>query len=222
MSIYTQVNVTNDFSFTMFNGYPDEFIQFASENNLKFPKITTGNGKALCAMLYTPNKYWTRSDCDEFVKLHDIKTNDSIQLFNKHEQWGIKTSEERGKNYILYPYQLSNKHKMRKNFKYDGTEEQKNAEIERIKSTIKADYIDVDNNEWQLGHKNPDSTDNSSENLVLQPPIQAKYRDKYIFLDTLTKMPTPKTFIELHQSNKSLYTDEQLKKMRDYLNTLNL
>jgi len=202
--------------------YPSLFIEFAEKNNLKYPKITTGNGQALSAMLHYPNTYWIREDCDGFVKKFDITTRDSIQLFNKHEQWGIKTSDERGKNYISIPYQLTNKHKMRKNFTFDGTDEQKNEEINKIKSTIKADYIDSPNTEWQLGHKNPDSTDNAMSNLVLQPPIQAKYRDKYIFLDTLTKIPTPKTFKEMNESNQLPYTKEQLKNLREYLNTLDL
>ena len=51
---------------------------------------------------------------------------------------------------------------------------EKNNEIDKIKSTIKTDYIDVPNSLWQLGHKNPGSTDNSNENFVLQPPIQGK------------------------------------------------
>jgi hypothetical protein len=80
---------------------------------------------------------------------------------------------------------------MRKDFKFNGTEIDKNIEIDKIKSTIKTDYIDVPNELWQLGHKNPGSTDNSNENLILQPPIQGKYRDNYIFIDTLTKFPTP-------------------------------
>jgi len=202
--------------------YPDSFIEFADGNNLKYPKLNTGNGKALCAMLLTPGKHWSRHECDEFVKKFNITTRDSIQLFNKHEQWGIKTSSERGKNYIVEPYTLSNKHKMRKNFTYDGTDEQKNAEIEKIKSTIKADYVDIANSEWQLGHKNPNSTDNAMSNLVLQPPIQAKYRDKYIFLDTLTKIPTPKTFQEMNDANQLPYTKEQLINLRDYLNSLEL
>lgn len=202
--------------------YPDSFIEFADFNNLKYPKLNTGNGKALCAMLLTPGKHWSRQECDEFVKKFNITTRDSIQLFNKHEQWGIKTSSERGKNYIVEPYTLSNKHKMRKNFTYDGTDEQKNAEIEKIKSTIKADYVDIANSEWQLGHKNPNSTDNAMSNLVLQPPIQAKYRDKYIFLDTLTKIPTPKTFQEMNDANQLPYTKEQLINLRDYLNSLEL
>ena len=202
--------------------YPDSFIKFADGNNLKYPKLNTGNGQALCAMLLTPGKHWSRHECDEFVKKFNITTRDSIQLFNKHEQWGIKTSSERGKNYIVEPYTLSNKHKMRKNFTYDGTDEQKNAEIEKIKSTIKADYVDIANSEWQLGHKNPNSTDNAMSNLVLQPPIQAKYRDKYIFLDTLTKIPTPKTFQEMNDANQLPYTKEQLINLRDYLNSLEL
>ena len=202
--------------------YPDSFIEFADGNNLKYPKLNTGNGQALCAMLLTPGKHWSRHECDEFVKKFNITTRDSIQLFNKHEQWGIKTSSERGKNYIVEPFTLSNKHKMRKNFTYDGTDEKENAEIEKIKSTIKADYVDIANSEWQLGHKNPNSTDNAMSNLVLQPPIQAKYRDKYIFLDTLTKIPTPKTFQEMNDANQLPYTKEQLINLRDYLNSLEL
>tara|TARA_B100000424_G_scaffold84332_1_gene63066 strand:+ start:2690 stop:3445 length:756 start_codon:yes stop_codon:yes gene_type:complete len=204
------------------NEYPFDFINFAQENNLSIPDIKTGNGKALCAMLKHSDYYWTRKECDAFVKKFNISTNDSIQLFNKHEQRGIKCSNERGKNYVIVPYELSNKHKMRKNFAFDGTEEEKNIEINKIKSTIKADYIDVDNKEWQLGHKNPDSTDSSNKNLVLQPPIQAKYRDKYIFLDTLTKIPTPKTIIELVNSENCPYTREQLIDLKKYFSSMEI
>lgn len=202
--------------------YPESFIEFCDANNLKYPKLNTGSGQALCAMLLTPGQHWTRKECNEFFKKNNIDTTDSIQLFNKHEQWGIKTSRERGKYYIVEPYTLSNKHKMRKNFTYDGTDEQKNTEIDKIKSTIKSDYVDIDNSEWQLGHKNPNSTDNDMSNLVLQPPIQAKYRDKYIFLDTLTKIPTPKTFQEMNDANQLPYTKEQLINLRDYLISLEL
>jgi hypothetical protein len=202
--------------------YPNEFMKFIEEHKLKPPKLDTANGKALALMLDNPSYYWTREDTDKIVNKFNITTRDSIQLFNKHEQWGIQTSNERGKNYILVPYTLSNKHKMRKNFVFDGTDEQKNIEIDKIKSTIKADYIDVPNNEWQLGHKNPNSTDNAMSNLVLQPPIQAKYRDKYIFIDTLTKIPTPKTFREMNEAKQLPYTTEDLMNLRDYLNSLTL
>jgi hypothetical protein len=59
-------------------------------------------------------------------------------------------------------------------------------------------------------------------NLVLQPPIQAKYRDKYTFLDTLTKIPTPKTFQEMNDANQLPYTKDDLIQLRNYLNSLDL
>jgi hypothetical protein len=206
------------------NEYPKEFINFCAENDLKPPNIDTGNGKALSAMLNNKYCYWKSEDCEKFVKKFNIKTRDSIQLFNKHSQWGIKTNSgtERGKLYIVYPYALSNKHKMRKDFKFDGTQEEKNAEIDKIKSTIKADYIDVDNSQWQLGHKNPASTDNSNENLVLQPPIQGKYRDNYIFIDTLTKIPVPKKLSSMIEKKEIEFSPEQIieyKKIFDKLFT---
>lgn len=194
------------------NKYPDEFNEFCLNNNLNPPNITTGNGKALSVMLKYKYFYWNRDVCDKFVKKFNIITKDSIQLFNKHSQWGIQTNSgiERGKLYIIYPYCLSNKHKMRKNFKFDETEEKKFDEIDKIKSTIKSDYIDVDNSLWQLGHKNPGSTDNSTNNLVLQPPIQGKYRDNYIFIDTLTKYPMPNKLKSMIEKKEIEFTREQI------------
>jgi hypothetical protein len=73
-------------------------------------------------MLTYKGNYWDRKTCDQFVEKFKIETKDSIQLFNKHNQCGIQTNSgiERGKLYIVHPYTLSNKHKMRKNFKFDG------------------------------------------------------------------------------------------------------
>lgn len=192
--------------------YPDEFIKFCELNKLKPPTNNSGNGKALTVMLYNPYKYWDRESCDEFVKKFNIETVDSIQLFNKHSQWGISTNSgiEKGKLYIIYPYSLSNKHKMRKNFKYKGNKNDKNIEIEKIKSTIKNDYIDIPNEKWQLGHKNPGSNDNTNNNLILQPPIQSKYRDDYLFFDTLTKMPLPDKLDKLLKSKEIELTKEQI------------
>jgi hypothetical protein len=194
------------------NKYPDEFNEFCLINGLKPPNINTGNGKALSVMLKYNFYYWNRDVCDKFVEKFNLVTKDSIQLFNKHNQWGIQTNSgiERGKLYIVYPYCLSNKHKMRKNFKFNGTEEEKNNEIDKIKSTIKADYIDVTNSLWQLGHKNPGSIDNSSDNLVLQPPIQGKYRDNYIFIDTLTKFPMPNKLESIIEKKEIEFTREQI------------
>jgi hypothetical protein len=108
---------------------------------------------------------------------------------------------------------------MRKDFKYDGTKEEQNIEVEKIKLTIKNDYIDVSNDNWQLGHKNPGSIDNTNTNLVLQPPIQAKYRDEYLFFDCLTKMPLPSKLNRLIQLNEIQLTPEQI---NEYLNLFTL
>ena len=102
---------------------------------------------------------------------------------------------------------------MRKDFKFNGTESEKNAEIDRIKSTIQADYIDPPYEKWQLGHKNPGSTDNSDENLVLQPPIQGKYRDDYLFFDTLTKMPLPQKLKKMLENKEVELTDQQIEEV---------
>jgi len=202
--------------------YPSEFVEFCKENELTPPSISTGNGKALSVMLKYKSNYWNRKSCDAFVAKFDIKTKDSIQLFNKHNQWGIQTNSgtQRGKLYIVYPYCLSNKHKMRKDFKFNGTEEEKNIEINKIKSTIKHDYIDVDNSEWQLGHKNPGSLDNTDENLVLQPPIQGKYRDNYIFIDTLTKFPTPNKLNVMIEKKEVEFTPEQITAYKEIFDKL--
>lgn len=200
--------------------YPFKFKEFCSVNDLHPPSLKSKNGKALSAMLKSPQYYWDRDSCDKFVNKFNIETKDSIQLFNKHEQWGIRTSDEIGKNYILYPYQLSNKHKMRFNFNYDGTNEQKILEINKIKSTIRNDYLNSPNDKWQLGHKNPETCNNTHTNLVLQPPIQAKYKDKFIFLDTLTKIPTPKTLAKMYKGGKCPYTRNQLLQMKTWLNRI--
>lgn len=202
--------------------YPDEFNEYCHINSLKPPNITSNNGKALSVMLRYKYYYWNRDSCDKFVDKFGIQTKDSIQLFNKHNQWGINTNSgiERGKLYIIYPYSLSNKHKMRKNFKFDGTDEDKDNEINKIKSTIKNDYIDVPNSLWQIGHKNPNSIDNSNNNLILQPPIQGKYRDNYIFIDTITKMPIPNKLENMIEKKELELTIDQIigyKKLFDKL-----
>ena len=197
--------------------YPIEFESFCLENDLKPPKIQSGNGKALSAMLQFPNKYWDRKACDAFVKKYEIPTKDSIQLFNKHSQWGIKTNSDehvKGKLYIVQPFSQSNKHKMRKSFKFDGTQQEKESEISKIKSTIQEDYIHIPHDQWQLGHKNPGSTDNSTNNLILQPPIQAKYKDDYLFFNTLTKMPLPNKLERLLDKKEITLTQDQIE---DYM-----
>ena len=204
---------------TLYSNYPNDFINWCEINKIKPPKINTANGFALACMLHNPDSYFKREECSKIMEKFNFKTNDSIQLFNKTDQWGLYSSKERGIYYIPLPYKISPKRDMRINFTFDGTEKDKNNKIDLIKQNIKEDYIDVSNDEWQLGHKNPNSGDNSDNNLVLQPPIQAKYRDDFIFIDTLTKIPTPEKFIKDDKNKKSYYTIEQQKILYEYLHS---
>lgn len=191
--------------------FPTEFILFCKNNQITIPKTNSGRGKALLAMINNINFYWTRRETDIFCKKFFIKTTDSIQLFNKFEQIGLKTNSgiETGKLYIRFPYEISNKFKMRKDIKILNID--KKELVDNIKKTIIDDYINIDYTKWQLGHKNPEIEDNKESNLVLQPPIQSKYRDKYIFIDTLTKIPCPSELKRILKSKKVILSEEQIK-----------
>jgi hypothetical protein len=208
---YSLFNV--DLVDTLPEDYPDEFKSFCAANEIKPPKPSSSTGKAWCLMTTYKYNYFNREVCEQIKVKFNIKSNDIIQQFNKVSQRGIKSSSDlhdKGKSYIVYPYQLSNKYKMRKNFEYSGSEEDKHKEINQIKSTIKSDYIDIPTHLWQLGHKNPETTDSSSKNLVLQPPIQARYRDDYIFIDTLTKFPCPHKLLKMIKNKEILLTPQQI------------
>ncbi len=209
-----------------YTSYPDDFNYWCQQNNINPPSITTANGFALACMLHNPGYYFKRKECDLLMQKFNFETSDSIQLFNKTDQWGLYGSKTRGIYFIPLPYKVSPKKEMRLNFNFNGTQEDKDTKINLIKENIKQDYLDVPNNEWQLGHKNPNTGDSSDNNLVLQPPIQAKYKDNYIFIDTLTKIPTPEKFINDDKKDKSYYTIEQQKILYEYLhskfNSMNL
>ena len=212
------INILTDLPPHMPTEYDQPTREFIEKHKLTPPAASTGNGKAFIVMCLFPNRYFDRETASQFCQRYGIPTKDSIQLFNKHGQWGPMMSQERGKYYIQFPLTLSPKVQMRAGFKWDGTEEQKTQASETIKSDIKTDYVDIPNAQWQLGHKNPEG-DNSQDNLVLQPPIQAKYRDNYIFIDTLTKIPTPETLGRLIQDGRNPYTPKQMQELRTLLNS---
>lgn len=166
-------------------------------------------------LLHNENKYVIREDLDIFFKNIEIKSRDPIQAINKTEQWGLKRGPEKGKYWIPYPYNSGVKHLMRKDF--NKNIENKSTiydQVRIIKDDIKRDYLDIPEELSQFGHKNPNIEDNTLQNLVLQPPVQAKYRDKYIFIDTLTRIPTVKTLIE---NDCKPYTDKELYELYKYL-----
>ena len=214
----TLINILTDLPPLLPNDYDEETRDFIYKHKLTPPAPTTGNGKAFIAMCLVPNKYFNRETSTQFCQRYGIQTRDSIQLFNKHSQWGPMTSSSRGKYYVDFPLMLSPKVKMRSGFNWDGTEKQKVEAIESIQSDIKLEYIDIPPTQWQLGQKNPEG-DNTSKNLVLQPPSHAKYQDQYIFIDTITRIPTPETLARLIQEGRNPYTPKQMERLRTLLNT---
>lgn len=90
----TQINITI-LTNKSIESYPFSVIDFCNEQKIKLPSLTSKRGKALAAMLNHPQHYWTRDDCNEFCKRFQIDSKDTIQLFNKHEQWGLSQSKER-------------------------------------------------------------------------------------------------------------------------------
>ena len=71
-----------------------------------------------------------------------------------------------------------------------------------------------------MGQKNPGSIDNSNDNLILQPPIQGKYRDNYIFIDTLTKLPTPKKLKSMIENKEIELTSDQIVDYKELFDNL--
>jgi hypothetical protein len=161
-----------------------------------------------------------------------VETRDSIQAVNKIEQWGLMRGQAKGKYWIPQPYQLGVKHLLRCDL---PDIENKDDKINAIKKDIQNDYINVSNDKWQLGHKNPDNPTSELNNIVLQPPIQQKYRDDYIFIDSLTKIPTPKLLIkhnfepftesqqlELFKALEEKFKPDQIKNVENQNKKINL
>ena len=84
---------------------------------------------------------------------------------------------------------------------------QRNEHIDRIKLWWRQQLLDVPNEEWHVGHLDPTIPDASEANLVYQPPIQARYRDRFKWDKNFFKMwPTAK---ELSGNLDKYYTLEE-------------
>lgn len=195
--------------------YPAEFLTWAENhpNDITLPSLKSLKGKALSLMLHNPDFYFTPKVVRELEvkfnirKLDGTKSADIIQAFNKIP--GLKTNSETGKYSVPYPYRILKGRD--KSFSKLMTKEEKIEEVNNIKEKINDDYIDIPSEEWQFGHKNPNNGDNSDNNLVLQPPIQGKYRDNYIFFDTLTKFPVPKKLSQMIKKEEVKFSKDQIK-----------
>ena len=204
--------------------HDSEFLQFCQDNSITPPNLSSLKGQVIALLTHknNRNKYVTREILDKFLGYINKSSKDSIQLVNKTDQWGLKhvSIKHEGMQYyqIPYPFEYIGLHvEKRKKLFISGSKEEK---VNLIKEWISVNYIDVPYTDWQIGHKDPNKNDNSEANLVYQPPIQGRFRDRFKFDDTgLVRYPTIK---ELSNNPDLYYNKDELRELRDLLVGLEL
>jgi hypothetical protein len=168
-------------------------------------------------------KYISRNEAELFFKNIGRKPGDAIQAFNK--DLGLVRHQLRGFYCLKYPFEcdLTSYHK-RKNCRL--SQENKDATISSIKNCYLENLINVPNSEWQIEHLDPTIRDASEKNLAWQPPIQAKWRDRFKFSADFKKMwPTGKELVskfdEYYTSNEQNIMLNYLRQKHDFANKVN-
>ena len=189
-----------------FEEYPSDFLKFAKEKNIPLPPLTTKRGQGLC-LLAQPEvrgqKHITRDEADKFFSHIGEETKDSIQQFNKAT--GFKRMNMKGKYCLVYPFEADTTDLDKRNGAHISGD--RNTAINAIKAHHQKNIIDPPNELWQLGHLDPTIPDSSEKNLAWQPPIQAKYRDRFKWCPLFQHMwPTAK---ELIRKFNEYYTEAE-------------
>jgi len=198
-----------------FQNYPDDLLEFSKNAQMKLPNIEGLRGQAL-ALLSQPEVrnqlYLIREDTIHFFQNIGLSTDDSIQPFNK--DFGIKKVSMKGKYCIEYPFIANTTHILKRtNATISGD---RNEQIESIKTFWKTNLIEIDNSKWQIGHLDPTIPDSSESNLAFQPPLQARYRDRFKWDAYFHKMwPTAER--ELIPNFDKYYTKEEQQMIYNHL-----
>jgi hypothetical protein len=191
-----------------FTEYPAEFVQFCTENGVKLPSIDTLKGQAY-ALMAQPDvrgqKHLTRKETDAFFVQLKMECRDSIQQFNK--TLGLKVKKR--KYYLFYPFEVDLTHVVkRQEARISGD---KDAQINAIKQWWRENLVNVPNEQWQTGHLDPTTPDASEANLAWQPPLQARYRNRFKW-DTMFHKMWP-TGQELMTKMDEYYTETEQKEI---------
>lgn len=198
-----RINIT-DYA-TAFTEYPQDFRIFCTENNYN-PEISTLGGQALALMAQPENRgqrYLIREDTDKFFSQIGFTTGDSIQPFNKTQ---VKRLPGKGKYCLQYPFVLNATDiKKRDGAVITGDRDE---QINIVKQWWRDNLVDVPNKEWQIGHLDPTIPDASEKNLAFQPPLQARYRNKYKW-DPLFHTMWPTAQHELIPHFDRYYTEDE-------------
>jgi hypothetical protein len=198
-----------------FDEYPPDVVEYAKQNNLQLPLLSSMRGQAL-ALMSQPEvrgqQHLGRDETVKFFKNIGVETTDAIQQFNKAT--GLKRMKTTRGNYCLqYPFECDTTDlDKRKGVSISGD---RNSIINTIKEWWKKNLVDVPNEEWQIGHLDPTVDDSSEKNLAYQPPIQGKYRDRFKFDQFFLKMwPTAN---ELVPKMNEFYTEKEQRVIYDAL-----
>ena len=163
-----------------FESYVPEFMQFCSANAIKIPAIETVRGQALALMTQPEvrgKKHVDRTTATQFFQQIGLETKDSIQAFNKFPQIGLKTVKAKGVYALPYPFETDLTHlTKRQGASISGD---KSVAVQAIKQWWLDNLVNVPVENWQVGHLDPTIGDASERNLAFQPPLQAKYRNRF-------------------------------------------
>jgi hypothetical protein len=183
---------TNIFSTThldkidgLYRTFSTHLVEWSQKHNVKLPSISSLRGQIVALMTHENhiNMYFTRQGLDDFLQKFSMKSADVIQNINKTDQWGLGHQTVNRRFYrIPFPFEYISIHlKKRKKFSSQKTDQDKNVDIEKTKEYLKKYYIDVPDEMWDCGHKDPCIEDNTCNNLVFQPPLQRAYRNRFKF-----------------------------------------
>jgi hypothetical protein len=192
-----------------FEYYHFEVVFFAKEHKIRLPSLETMRGQALALMTQTEVRgqyYLTRKEATIFMGAIGMNTNDAIQQFNKAT--GFKRVSKKGKYCLEYPY----KPDVIDIRKREGLSMSvnKNDFIDRVKNWWRSHLLDVPNEEWQIGHLDPTISDTNESNLAYQPPLQARYRDRFKWDTYFHRMwPTGKELMSNNNMNDYYTVEEQ-------------
>lgn len=195
---------------TAFVAYPAELEEFC-KGKVKLPKLKGLRGQAL-ALLSQPEVrgqlYLDREDTAAFFAQIGLSTDDSIQPFNK--DFGLKKIKipGKGKYCLEYPFSVNTTHiQKRAGAKISGNRDE---QIDVVKQFWRENLVDVPNDDWQIGHLDPTIPESGETNLAFQPPLQARYRDRFKW-DRIFHTMWPTAERELIPNFDKYYTEtEQL------------
>lgn len=192
-----------------FEVYPAELQKFCDDNKVKLPGIDSFAGQAYALMAQPEvraQKYLGRDETAAFFTQIVMNTKDSIQPFNKAK--GLKRLDVGRGNYCLaYPFETDMTDINKRKGALIGGD--RDSSIDAIKAWWKKNLVDVPNSKWQTGHLDPDIDDSSEKNLAWQPPLQAKYRNRFKWDAWFHQMwPTGK---ELSKKMDNYYTEAEQK-----------